>query len=761
MRLGTIAFFAGVCLLLQFSQLPSPWWGAVLLPALLLVSRYRKLRLPLMFLFGLLWASMHASIMLQRTLAADLEGKDIVVDGRIASIPERRQHSLRFELAPLGSPDPTVSDRLPRRLRLSWYGRAPALEADDVWRLTVRLKRPNGLMNPGGFDYEAWLFQHGIGATGYVRKQAGNRRLRRAIGLTRLRQSIAAAIHRSLPESANAGVIAALAVGARSGMSAPQWGVLTATGTNHLLAISGLHIGLVAGLVLLLTRRLWAQSTRLTNRFAAPRAGAVAALLAATIYAALAGFSIPTQRALIMLLVILGAQITRRHNQPSRSLAMALLGVLILDPLAVLAPGFWLSFAAVATILFGMSGRLTMTGLWWRWGRVQWLVALALLPLSLLFFQRVSLVAPLANLLAVPWVSLLVVPLVLVATICLAVYPPLAAALLHVADALISAMWALLHAMAAWPLAQYVHAAPAPWALAAALLGAALWAAPRGLPGRGVALLLLLPSLLTRPPSLMHGRAYFTLLDVGEGLSAVIQTRHHSLVFDTGPRHSARFDTGSAVVIPFLRARGITQVDRLIVSHSDNDHRGGADAVLAQIAVADVWSGVPESMPGRAAVACRQGQQWQWDGVRFQILNPPAINPLKTNNRSCVLRVDAGGDSVLLTGDIERDAERRLLREQRPLLAASILVVPHHGSATSSSAAFIDAVRPHYALVPAGYRNRFGFPKAVVVKRYLERGITLLDSSREGAMSFVLGSGAADITAHSYRRSEGRFWNRR
>ncbi|MEJ2346949.1 MAG: DNA internalization-related competence protein ComEC/Rec2 [Gammaproteobacteria bacterium] len=760
MRLGIIAFLLGVCVLQRLTVLPSSHW-CWLAPGLLAAAwRWPPLRPPAMAGVGFLWALLQASMALQHVLPPAWEGVDLEAVGRIASVPRDDVRRLRFVLRVdrLRHAGHTIPG--PRRLRLSWYGRAPRLQAGDRWRLTVRLKRPSGLMNPGTFDYERWLFQHRIDATGYVRDGASNRRLASGWSLDRVRQRLVERLRRALGRDRNLGVITALAVGERDGISPAQWDLLNATGTSHLLAISGLHIGLVAGLAFVLMRWLWSRSLRLTLRLPAPKAAALAGLAAAAAYAALAGFSVPTQRALIMVAVAFGGLLLGRCRRPADSLAVALLLVLLWDPLAVLAAGFWLSFTAVAVILYGMSARVGGSGVWWRWGRVQWLVAAGLLPLSLVFFQRLSWIAPAANLVAVPWVSLLVVPLVLLGSTLLMLGVGLGGWVLHGAGILLNLLWRFLDVLAAVPMAVWSQQAPPLWAVLAAALGGLLLLAPRGFPARWLAALLWLPAFVALPPAPGRGVLDLTVLDVGQGLAVVARTRRHTLVYDAGPRFSASFDAGEAVVVPFLRNLGVRRIDRLVVSHDDRDHMGGVNSVLRRLAVDDVLAGVPEAVAGVRARQCRRGQSWTWDAVRFRVLSPSSSSTLNGNNRSCVLRIDAPGGSVLLTGDIQADVEKRLVAQVPRWLPVDVLVVPHHGSRTSSTAAFVHRVSPAYAVFTTGYRNRFGFPRPVVVARYRAAGAALLDSAADGAVRFRIGPLRGLGAPQRYRVAAGRYWNR-
>jgi competence protein ComEC len=413
-----------------------------------------------------------------------------------------------------------------------------------------------------------------------------------------------------------------------------------------------------------------------------------------------------------------------------------------------------------------MLGRVGREKSGWRrlsqWGRVQWLAAVGLLPLLLLLFQKASLVAPLANLIAVPWVSLLTVPLTLLGSLTLWLVPTLGEGLLQLALWTLHGLWWLLQGLADWPLAQWGQAAPPAWALAAAVLGLLWLLAPRGVPARWLGAVWLLPLFLLPTAAVPPGQARVALLDVGQGLAAVVRTQHHALVFDTGPRFASGFNTGEAVVGPYLRARGVRQVDTLVVSHGDNDHIGGVEGLLATVPVVHLLSSVPDKLAPRQAQDCRAGQHWQWDGVSFDMLNPPAAAPSggrRENNRSCVLRVQARGQRLLLTGDIEAGAERALIRRLGGELAAEVLVVPHHGSKTSSTAAFVEAVSPRLALFPVGYRNRYGFPKAAVVERYRQRGVQLWDSASNGAIELALGAGPVQGTIQGYRQQAARYWH--
>ncbi|MBI3773860.1 MAG: DNA internalization-related competence protein ComEC/Rec2 [Gammaproteobacteria bacterium] len=764
MRLAAISFLLGVLVFQQLAEMPDGRWAWLLLASVPLSLGLSPLRWPFWLVNGFLVALLHAQSLMSSGLDPSLEGRDLIVTGVVASIPEPVERGQRFMLDVSTVQEPEIDlHQLPSRIRLGWYQDAPQLRAGERWRLKVRLKQPHGLMNPGGYDYEAWLFRNGIRATGYVRSSEDNVRVESEVSgyrIERVRQHLYDRMHSILGNSPGAGVIVALAIGVADGIDAHQWDVFLKTGTNHLVAISGLHVGMVALLLFWLVQRAWSRSERLCLRWPAVKAGAVAGLVAALIYSALAGFAIPTQRTVIMLAAVLVSTLSQRFQTTSHALALALLGVLLFDPLAVMDGGFWLSFAAVAAILFSMGGRPAAQGIWWRWGRIHVAIALLLMPVTLVLFQTASLISPIANFFAIPWLSFVVTPLTLLGATLMDVVPFLGKSLLIAAEQTLSWIWPLLEWFAARDLAQMYYAMPAPWLVIPAMIGALWLLAPRGVPGKWVGGIWLASAFLVPYPQPREGEVWFTLLDVGQGLAAVAQTRNHVLVFDTGPQFSEDFDTGKAVILPFLRSQGRDQVDTLVISHGDNDHIGGARALLAQLPVTRVLSSVPEKLPSNHVERCTRGQQWRWDGVEFQVLHPSSDALTSENDNSCVMRIIAGENAILITGDIEKPAERFLL-ESGQNLRADVLVVPHHGSATSSTAEFIDAVAPRYALFPAGYYNRFRFPKADVLARYRARDIIGFQSGRMGAVNIRVDShsGIGGIT--QYRETGRRYWHHR
>jgi competence protein ComEC len=614
-------------------------------------------------------------------------------------------------------------------------------------------------MNPGGFDYEGWLFQHRIRATGYVADNAHNR----FTGLTedqiinRARYFLRDKLTTALAGSPFTGLVLALSLGDRSLISDEAGDVMIRTGTNHLLAISGLHISLVAALFFFLARKLWCVGGLLPLYMPAPKAAVFAAILAAAGYSLLAGMSIPTQRSLIMVTIIMLGLFSHRRYPLSAVFCAALLLVLLADPFAVLDAGFWLSFAAISIIAYGMSSRVDVDNLWWRWGRTQYLVAIGLLPLLLLFFGQYSLTGLGANYAAIPWVSFLVTPFAIAGTVLMVGLEPLGRLCLELSAAALGLLWPFLEVLAELDHGVWRQASNSVWATGAGIVGAAWLLMPRGMPARWIGLVWMLPLLFpvkTRP---VEGDLWFSLLDVGQGLAAVAHTRAHTLVFDTGARFSGNFNTGRAVAVPYLNYYHVDHLDKMVISHGDNDHIGGAEAVLAAYPGTPVLTSVPEKFNPVDAQLCRAGQSWRWDGVDFSILHPDDGAMDSDNNRSCVLMIRAAGGSILLSGDIEAPAEIKLVRKFQKLLAADILVVPHHGSKTSSTPAFISAVAPKLALFPAGYRNRFKFPNKAIIARYAATGAGLYNTAKDGAILITINKPGVSVVR--YRTAAGRFWH--
>ncbi len=738
MRTGTIAFMIGIVAAQQSSQIPSTVW-LLLIPIALLGIYAAKPWLKPIFALVLGFNWVFASILLfqNNTFPQALEGKQLLLEGAIASIPSVSKRSTQFIFR-------TQLENKTHLLKLSWYEklyRPP--KAGEHWRLLVKLKRPHGSMNPGGFDYERNLYRKGISATGYVRRNDVNQVLNdteiepsMADRIVRLRQSLSTSLQNVLSKKSHAGIIEALAIGERKRMTSSEWEVLTRTGTIHLVAISGLHIGLVAGFAFLLMRLLVSRIPLLLRSMPVQIPAAAAAIMAALVYALLAGFTIPTQRAFLMVCVVMLSLIQRRTVSASNIIAFSLLVILVFDPMSVLDIGFWLSFAAVAVILLAATGRIKSPSVIGGTSKVQFVIAIGMLPLMLLFFQRVSLSAPLANVIAVPWVSFITVPSTLLGVITLDIFPLLSKGLLSIASESLDLLWVLLEWLSSQHWAVIETPTPVLWTLIPAAVAAIYLLMPRGVPARWLAPVLFLPALMVTKSRPDEGSLNLTLLDVGQGLSVVLQTKNHSLVFDTGPRYSARSDAGKNIIIPFLKSQGISRVDALIVSHGDNDHSGGANALLNTFPVQMLYSGAStKRWQHKQSIPCNAGQSWQWDGIQFEILHPQKNVARGGNNRSCVLQVRVDDKVILLPADIEKKAEAQLIQYYGEQLKSDILIAPHHGSKTSSSSAFMEAVSPELVLIADGYRNRYRFPHYSVIKRYDSDSIKWFETQNSGAIS--------------------------
>jgi len=751
MFFSILSLVTGVVFVQQFSVLPENKWIAIIGLLSLILSLFRCWRL-MFFTMGILWALYFANLRLAERLPESLEGKVINIEGQVLGLPRYDDRRVRFDFKVL-HPDTTFSGKI----RLSWYFPDQQIKAGQFWQMTVKLKKPHGRLNPGGFDYERWLLIQNIGATGYVRNTPKAKLLATAPywkNFDVIRQLISDELTALLPGSDNLGLIKALIIGERHEIKDKQWSIFRKTGTIHLIAISGLHIGLIASLVYYLTLKTAIRLAVISPQ----KIAAASAMIVATFYAALAGFSIPTQRALIMLIIVMLASILQRNTSIKNTLALAMLGVVLFDPFSVLSAGFWLSFLAVTLLVFILAGRLGGTASYWlNVIKIHCVMAIGLSPLLVFYFQQVSIIAPLANFIAVPVVSFLIVPLSFASVLMMAVSVDYAVPLLHLIDEILKGLWFVLSNLADLSYSDASIVSSPFYVVIFALIGLFILLSPKGIPARWLGGVLLLPLLLVKQDKQKPGDFEMTLLDVGQGLSAVIKTANHSLVFDTGAKYSSQFNMGRSVVIPFLQHKGVSKIDKLIISHGDNDHIGGAKAVIDQVRPQQILTSVPELLAPYQSVRCIAGQQWVWDQVKFSVISPVVGTLRGENNNSCVLKVSSNNKAVLLTGDIEKEAETWLLGQQGISLKSDVLIAPHHGSKTSSTLAFLKAVDPDMILIPAGYKNRYSFPHDKVIKRYMALNKAWKNTADQGAITISVKNSQVNLT--TMRKDKAHYWN--
>jgi competence protein ComEC len=733
-------FVSGVCLLQSLASLPALW--LLIAAAVLCFSLHRKHFIFLLLAVlccGFSWANWRAQLRMADRLSPALEQQLIEADGYITDLPQATRFGTRFLFIPESSSQP-----LPSKLQLQWYGAPDKVKAGERWHFLLKLKQVHGQSNPGSFDLESWFLQQGIGATGTVK--SGTLLPEQRAWLHRIRAQLRSKIQLALPSAPYQGVMIALTVGDQGAIPPEQWQRFASTGITHLISISGLHITLLAAIAAGICKACWRRIPYLAARFAAQRAALLAGVITALCYCLLAGMAVPTQRTLFMLAI---AALCLWRAQPSASSAIwaaALCVTVAIDPFAVLSIGFWLSYLTVGALLWA-GGRQIGQGPKWRiWISAQAAATIASAPILLVMFGQLPLVSPLANAFAIPIVSVLITPLALAGLLDPFGY------LLYAAERLFAGTDYLLQWCSTLP--NIAFNMPSALTLIPAGLGVMLLLLPRGVPGRHLGLICCLPLFIPTPNQIAPNSYRLTVLDVGQGLAVLVQTAKHQLLFDTG-----QLPNGERVLLPALRSQSIRQLDALVLSHNDMDHIGAAPPLFKNIPIQTIWHSLPGDHPLLSPLQihrqhCQLGKSWTWDGVRFRFIWPDPTYAARTDNaRGCTLLIQNDQHTALIPADIGIHEETELINQG--LGKIDILLVPHHGSKSSSSLAFIETSTPRYAVFSAGYLNHYGHPKPEIIARYTNAHAINLRTDQEGALIFDVDK---EIKLSSWRKAHRHYW---
>jgi competence protein ComEC len=718
------------------------------------------------FAVGFLLAGLHASLAMERRLPLSMEHRSFELTGTVIALPQHEARRTRFVLKVDDAATQPEALR-GKRVRLAWYDEygldgppadAPRLRvaAGSRWVLSAKLRAPRGLRNPGGVDGEKHALIERIVATGYVRNPEFARELASARGIDAWREAMSARIAAAVPRTSSR-FIRALALGDTRALDDTDWERLRASGLTHLIAISGFHVGLVAGFFALSMRAVWWCWPTLGRRMPRPQIAVLAALSGAALYAALAGFALPTVRTVLMIAVVAMARCSRRGWRPADAMSMAMIAILFFDPLSVLSAGFWLSFGGVAWLLWCLpqGGQHPLRAFF----AAQGVATVGLLPLTVILFGQASLAGPFANLLAIPWWSLIVVPLSLIGTAMESLHAGWGGPVWRLAAMAFDPSWSLFSMLGESPLALWWLPEPRWYALPLAMLVAFWCLLPHGVPGKPLALLLWLPLLWPDRQLPDHGEVELVVLDVGQGLSVVVRTAGHTLLYDMGPAIPEGFDAGERAVVPALHALGVRALDAAVLSHADNDHAGGYASVADVFAIRTRYAPEDSGLDAKISMlqACRAGRAWQWDGVRFRFLHPPPHFPYLRNESSCILRIETAHGAALLTGDIGQVVERDLLRRDPASVRAEVVLVAHHGSTSSSDPGFVAATGARWAPISAGYGNRFKHPKPQVVDLWRHQGAKTPLTAEAGAVRLRIGR--AGVEVQTERSRHRRLWD--
>ena len=726
----------------------------VLLVASICAMFRARVRVPAVFLFGYALFMLAGQQVIATRLEPAYEGDSMLTQVRVADFPRASGRSVVMDVE-------AIADvRIPKRTRVGWFEAPVQPRLGDIWELELRLRQPRGTLNPGVFDYESWMFREKYRASGYVVGGKRNRLLDEGAvtRLERFRAGFVTTARGATDSDSAAAILAAIGVGARHAITREQWDRFAASGTSHLMAISGLHVGLAAIAAFVISFGLLTPVIRQNGYVVAIVIGAVCALA----YALVSGFGVPARRAIVMLAVVAFTMWRRRQLDPAATVAAAGVVVFLTDPIATMRPGFHLSFAAVVLLVWLARRKDTVRSVW----RIavasrqllvmQVFLLFGLLPLTALIFQRFVVAATPANLVAVPVFSFVTVPLTLAGMVSDSFLPALASFLLGIAAHSIDAIEWFIGYVVELPFSSITLARIQGVAWLFVWVPLAWVILPRGWPGRRIALLGILAVVTWKPAAPPVDCLDAWVLDAGQGLAVTVQSRTGVLLYDTGMAWRGGGSIADQVILPFLRSRRIDYIDWLVVSHSDLDHSGGVSRILDEVSVGEVIVGEPLELSQQRR--CAKGQGWTSGSIRFDVLHPGSLDERGGNASSCVLRVSAGPHSILLTGDIEAPSERELVQARAPL-AADIAVVPHHGSLTSSTVPFIDSVYPDIAVISAGHANRWGFPKPLVVERWEAMGARVLNTATSGALYFRVCADGGVTKMYGERARRHRFWH--
>ena len=768
----TTVFLIAICAYFSIRELiPLYLLIAILCTGFLLWIQTGYWRIIGVFLCGFGLTGLHVTHRLSEQLPPALNGHDVNLIGCVVQLPQHDSRRTRwlFRVNDDATQASTVRDRL---LQLSWYvseeknpstikqnDKRHKITAGSCWQFTVRLRAIHGVRNPGGLDREKYALISNISATGYVRDPDNAKQLTIGHGLNFWREQISAQISHALQgKKESARFIQALAVGDTRFIDAADWELLRASGLSHLIAISGFHVGIVASFFAMLAALIWYLFPIAGCYVPRPQAAAIAALVGAVIYAAVAGFSLPTVRTVLMIAIVVLARCLRRTQRSTETLALAMMMILIIEPLSVLTAGFWLSFAGVAWIIWCLpdQGKNSWKNRAYSLLSAQAVITIGLLPFTVGLFGQTSLVGPLINLIMIPWWSLIVIPLSLLGVVLEALHNTWGTILWQLAALAFNPSWSLVQFLAENDIALWWLPQP-PWFAVPLAIFSGIWILlPRGVPGKPIALLLWLPLLYPQLNLPEKSAAQLIVFDSGQGLSVLVRTANHTLLYDMGAAQSDGFDTGEHIILPGLRALGVNHLDMLLVSHGDNDHRGGFPAIFRHYPAKDILTSYQNlgSMHTRSCVA---GQQWIWDQVHFRILHPPRYFPYLGNDSSCVLQITTMHGTALLTGDISAVVERDIVRRWKNELQTDVIVVSHHGSKNASDQTFVSTINARWALISAGYGNRFHHPSIETINRWQDAGAQVVVTFNTGAQYVSLGSDG--VSVHSERTIRERLWD--